>query len=149
MAAADEKAAARGGAASRAAAAGLAAALAALDLGHYAEACAAAGVDDAALRAVAAEIDGDRPRGERALDALVASVPLRGGAAVRFRKHFLEKPAGRGGGKGGRGRGGRGKGRGKGDAPPKPPPKKAPPKKKKDDGALLAATLAEGKGKKR
>ncbi|KAH8053524.1 ATP-dependent RNA helicase [Aureococcus anophagefferens] len=98
---------------------------------------------------VAAEIDGDRPRGERALDALVASVPLRGGAAVRFRKHFLEKPAGRGGGKGGRGRGGRGKGRGKGDAPPKPPPKKAPPKKKKDDGALLAATLAEGKGKKR
>ncbi|KAH8081012.1 ATP-dependent RNA helicase [Aureococcus anophagefferens] len=93
---------------------------------------------------VAAEIDGDR-RAERALDALVASVPLRGGAAVRFRKHFLEKPAGRGGGKGGRGRGGRGKGRGKGDAPPKPPPKKAPPKKKKDDGALLAATLAEGK----
>jgi len=139
----ERKAAASGGAAGRCRG-GVAALLKRLELEQYVEPFAKAGVDDAALAALAATIDADKKEGADAVDALIARVPVRGGSGVRLRKALLEKDGGRGRGAAGRGRG---RGRGKGKAPPPPAPKAAKPtksKKKKDDGAMLAATLAEG-----
>jgi len=97
---------------------GVAALLAELELDKYAEAFAAAGYDDAALRAVAEQVDEDREgAGAAAVEALIAATGVKGGSAVKLRRRLLDpkaaatgKPAG-GKAKGGRA-GGRGEGRG-------------------------------------
>ena len=98
---------------------GVAALLAELELDKYAEAFAAAGYDDARLRAVAEEVDEDREgEGTAAVEALIAATGVKGGSAVKLRRRLLDpkatatgKPAG-GKAKGGRGGGGRGEGSG-------------------------------------
>ena len=138
----ERTAAARGGAAGRCAG-GVAALLKRLELDQYVEPFAKAGVTDSALAELAATIDADKTEGATAVDALIAKVPVRGGSGMRLRKALLEKEGGRGRG------GGAGRGRGRGKGAPAPKPAKPKKKKPKDDGAMLAATLAEGSGKKK
>jgi len=139
----EERAAAvRGGAAGRCAK-GVAVLLKRLELDQYVEPFAKAGVTDAALAELAETIDSDKKEGAVAVDALIAKVPVRGGSGMRLRKALLEKEGGRGRG------GGAGRGRGRGKGAPAPKPAKPKKKKPKDDGSMLAATLAEGSGKKK
>ena len=108
-----------------------------LELTHYADKFASAGVDDEALANLVDHIedsidggggssddDSDGAGGQSLLETMIAKVGARGGAAVKLRKAFVKggpKPggagagAGRGGGRGGgRGAGAGGRGRGRG-----------------------------------
>ena len=97
---------------------GVAALLAELELDKYAEAFAAAGYDDARLRAVAEEVDEDREgEGTAAVEALIAATGVKGGSAVKLRRRLLDpkaKAAATGKPAGGKAKGGRGGGRGEG-----------------------------------
>ena len=97
--------------------------------GRYAEGFAAAGITDERLCEIGVAIDEDREarqageeegpgEGADALEALITSVGLKGGSAVKLRRRLLDfnpRAGGGGGGsggKGGGGKGGRGGGRG-------------------------------------
>jgi hypothetical protein len=84
-----------------------------LDLEHYAEGFANAGIDDDTLAEVIAIVNDDSEEGAVEVDKLIADAGVRGGAAVKVRRALSKQAAG-GDGEGGRGTGSGGGGKGRG-----------------------------------